>query len=194
MRNAGSVRLARTGATQAQIASRLGCTQQAAQQWISGATRPSKVRRGELRAAFEIPVEAWDEEVPSSVSIPNLESPAPAAAHRERSTPPPARSPLPSSALGKMEIVEATLMEQMDKVRQDPLSTPAEICKVGRDCMGALDIIAKRRGEGGIDMPKWLRSPEWAKILKAIGAALDPYPEAALRFAEEMRRAAEEAE
>ncbi len=185
MRNAGSVRLARTGATQAQIASRLGCTQQAAQQWISGATRPSKVRRGELRAAFDIPVEAWDEEVAQSEPV--------STAPSER--PPPSRAaPLPSSALGKMEIVEATLMEQMDKVRKDPLSTPAEICKVGRDCMGALDIIAKRRGEGGIDMPKWLRSPEWAKILKAIRAALDPYPDAALRFAEEMRRAAEEAE
>lgn len=184
MRSKGALLLARTGATQQTIASRLGCTQQAAQQWISGITRPSKVRRGELRAVYAIPIESWDEEVaPASSPVAETES---------ESEPRPRATKLPVSAIGKMEAVEDMLMEQLAKVRADPLSTPAERCKVGRDCMAALDIIAKRRGEGGTDMPKWLRSPEWAKIAKAIREALEPYPEAAQRFEGDMRRAAEE--
>lgn len=177
MRNAGALRLARSGATQQTIADRLGCTRQAAQQWIAGANKPSKVRRGELLAAFEIPVEAWDEELPTSPAAPDS---AP------ESEPRPTK--LPSTALGKMESVEGILMQQMAKVSEDPSATPAEICKVGRDCMAALDIIARRRGEGGTDMPKWLRSSQWAQIVRAVMAALEPYPEGAARFAGEMRR------
>ncbi len=182
MRNKGALLLARNGATQREIAERLGCTQQAAQQWIAGSTRPSKVRRGELRVAYGIPVEAWDEEVEA---VEPIADPAPSL---------PTSKKLPASAVGKMEIIEASLMAQHEKVQRDPLSTPAEVCKVGRDCMAALDIIAKRRGEGGMDVAKFLRTPDWAKIFRAIKAALDPYPEAAARFAADMKRAEAEAE
>lgn len=176
MRNKGALLLARNGATQREIAGRLGCTQQAAQQWLSGATRPSKTRRGELRAAFSIPIESWDEEIEAE---PVASAPvAPSAPKR-----------LPSSAIGKMEQIEASLMEQHAKVVRDPLATPAEVCKVGRECMTALDIIAKRRGEGGMDLAMFLRTPSWARIYRAIKAALEPHPDAAARFAADMRRA-----
>jgi transcriptional regulator with XRE-family HTH domain len=181
VRNKGALLLRRNGTTQREIADRLGCTQQAAQQWLSGATKPSKTRRGELRVAYSIPVESWDEEVEAE--------PAPVAPIAQ-----PLPKRLPSSAIGKMEQIEASLMEQHAKVVRDPLATPAEVCKVGRECMTALDIIAKRRGEGGMDLAMFMRTPNWTRIYRAIKTALEPYPDAAARFAAELRRTEGEAE
>jgi transcriptional regulator with XRE-family HTH domain len=59
IRNEGQRLLTQLGRTLAEVATAIGVSRQAVQQWRSGSEVPSSVMRGKLFTAFNIPVASW---------------------------------------------------------------------------------------------------------------------------------------
>ena len=166
------------------IATRLGVTQQAVQQWLAGTTRPSKVRRAELFAAYAIPVESWDEtheaDAPASPVVPAASS----GKVLDDS--------IPESVIGKAKLLEEMALEQILELKADPTATPLEKAKVMASVAQTLSLLAKLTGQFDLGR-RFFELPVWKRIRKALDAGLAAYPEAAASVEREMLLADEEA-
>ncbi len=178
-RSVGAFLLVRTGQSQDMIAARLGVTQPAVAQWLSGATRPGKVRRGELLTAFEIPVESWD--TPHAMTSPD---PSPASTLDVAA--------IPDGVIGKAQLLEKMALEQIVELRGDPTATPLEKAKVMASVAQTLGLLAKLTGQFDLGR-RYFELPVWKRIRKALDVGLASYPEAAAAVERELLLADEEA-
>jgi transcriptional regulator with XRE-family HTH domain len=180
--------LARVGSTQQEIATRVGVTHAAVNQWLSGQTRPSAQKRQTIAGIYGIAPDLWEH---ATSDPPAPERPAPAA---ERDHAPRERAPRERPAdgvLGKAHRLEQMAHELMERVQADPNATPLEQARVMASVAATLNLIAKITGQFELGA-RIMRLPMWRKIERAIADALQPFPEAAAAVAEAMRRLEDE--
>lgn len=157
-RSLGALMLARSGKTDAEIATLCRVSAPAVNYWKAGKKKPSTAKRKILAKHFDILVAAWDQAPPDAAS-----SPAP-----ETTT--------------EVFVVDAKFAE-LEKLANELLvyvrtagdATPAEKAKVMNSIANTLRVIDQR--EQGLEK-RILALPKWKRIERTILGALRQHPDA----------------
>lgn len=175
-RTKGGVLLARTLKTQGEIAKTIGVSRMSVSKWIAGAGKPSMRKRGDLCAEYEIPEDAWDEPVTSSMRAPRVAAPVAEPTSARSSTSPP-------KATDMIDEVETLTREYIAEIRGLGLGVdPVKKGKCLASAAATLDKLDRWNGA------TFLKLPIWRRILDALRAGLDGHPDAAASVAREMRK------
>lgn len=179
------MQLARTGATQDEIAERVGVSRGLVSMWLSGQRVPRAENRTAIRKRYGIREATWDQPR------------APARSRERPSTPPPPApgEPAPPPALEEGSSVRAKALrlgrmvqELLDGIANDTFALPLERAKVMASAASTLTLLGKLSGETQeISEQRILRLPAWRRIEDVIAAALDPWPEAMRAVGEALR-------
>lgn len=181
-RNQGSVLLAKTGKTQAEIAARVDASRSVVAYWLSGARVPRLESRSVMWKVWSIPIEAWD--LPATSSSPL----APAT----RATTgivamPPGQGEL--SVRAKAMQLEAMVHELLSRVREDPATSDLEKFKCMNSAAATLNLLGKLTGQTQeVNEARTLRLPAWQRIQDVLVRDLSPWPEALRAVGEGLQR------
>lgn len=180
MRTEGARLLSATGLDHSAIASEVGVTRQAVQQWVAGDKTPGVARRGAILERYGVPVEAWDR----PAEAPKAEVEGTSGGSGEGSM-----SEGTSTGTGRRFDAESRLRSQLarlDKLRADGEAEGGDLPPQARLRLEVTEtrcteLLARLTGEGQeIGESRIVRLPAWRRIQDAIVVALRPYPEAAV--------------
>jgi transcriptional regulator with XRE-family HTH domain len=152
--------LARTGASQDEIAARAKVSRQAVGYWLRDEKHPSKAKRKLIEKHFRVPIDAWDE---------------PAKPTKMNGAAPPAAPFAGIDVDASYDELERAAFDLMAYVRTDPDATPIERAKVMRSIAGTLHTLDTR--QAGLEK-RILHTPRWKRIERALIATLRGFPEA----------------
>lgn len=162
MRTEGIRLLSATGLDHATIASELGVSRQAVQQWLSGEKKPGTARRAGILQRYGVPEAAWD--TPVAGAMPEPVEP-------------------PDAGESKFD-AEARLRAQL--ARLDALRKaggdlpPAQRMRLESTETKCIELLGKMTGEGQeIGESRIVRLPAWRRIQESVISALRPWPAAA---------------
>lgn len=172
-RTRGSYMLGRVGATQHEIAARVGTTQPKVSRWIAAVMKPGVPNRIALEREFAIPPSAWDEPWMQVERKPR-------APGRRAQPAPPDPQPVDDRS------VRAEAQRLMDQVRalrtrvaNDASATPSEQAKVYAAAAQTLTLLGKMTGETlVVTESRILRLPAWRRIEDQLVEILTPWPAA----------------
>lgn len=140
----------------------MGVAQAHVCQWLSGAKRPGLANRKMALARLKIPIEWWDEEIPS----PHAPPPKPTAEWGER------------TAEARTRRLEDMVFSLFDKLEQERATmTMSEIARAARQIALADSEVRKLKGEGASEL-QVMRHPRWYELKKLILDALEEHPKA----------------
>lgn len=172
-RTHGALLLARKGLKQAEIASRIGCSQAVVCLWLSGGRVPQLEHRAALKRAYGIPTVAWKQEPPAT---------DPVKKKKPSTVPPDADDAVDDD----VEIA------QLAKIYRRSLVTVSKKLEEGRSKMTSdeiLDALEKATriikslsaltGEGQeVNEAKIMRLPAYQRVREATMRSLAPWPDA----------------
>lgn len=172
-RSQAAYELARLGLTQAEIAAKLGRSQQQVQRWCSGKSVPNEENQALICEQWpQIAPHLWHED-----AQPGVAKTKPAIAELLASDP---RQKTPRQQAQDLQILVHDLLTNLPND-----ATPLERAKVMSSAASTLTVLGKLTGEAQeISEARILRLPAWRRIAERILDALEPYPEAARTVAE----------
>ncbi len=160
-RSRGTLALLRLGKTQPQIASTLGVSKAIVAMWQSGDRTPSLPNRRAMLEKFKIALEAWDEEQDTPLSV---RPSAPRAEWRD------------SASTSRIELLQASVDEELEMLKSDVEMTPLERTKVRESIARTLNSIRRYKGEE-VSEVKVLKHPKWQEIWAVLLDVLQDEPE-----------------
>lgn len=177
-RTQGSFLLAQTGHTQEVIAATLGVSRQQVGYYVNGEKKPGPGNRKTIERVYQIPAESWDQPKVS------------------QSIPPPPKSPssFPGVPVQNQDVftkaarLEAMAESLIDELENDVTATRIERTRVMTGVANILATLAKMTGQFDIGA-KFLKTPIWKRIERAVAEGLEGHPEAACDVRDALRRA-----
>ncbi|MBX3209597.1 MAG: helix-turn-helix transcriptional regulator [Labilithrix sp.] len=168
-KNRGGYLLSCRSETHVEIAAKVGVSAISIAHWTKGTVRPSPDRRTLLEEHFDVPAEAWDEDVqPSSAETPK--PPKPASASK------PGTGSLQEVADGLVSTIRA----DMEKVRTDPNLDPKRRAEILAKLAVALRDLGRMTGEHALDRAKILAHKDFRLAVDVIVGAVRPFGSEAL--------------
>jgi transcriptional regulator with XRE-family HTH domain len=166
MRNRGALALARTGKTATQIGVDLGVSAQTVSRWLKGEKKPSPERRALIAQLYKVPSAWWDEAGAAASRRPKKGDDAEAGSAPPSGNPPPGEPPTAAvvgGSFGMAYELEQYARQEIEKLRQDPESSPLERARVMAAIAGALNVLARITGEYDL-WRKLTRTAVWRRV------------------------------
>ena len=159
--------------------------------WMSGRNLPNARAQDAIFSAFGIPTTAW--ELASDDAPPKAASPVAATPSTQAKTPRPAPAvprPDPDAAATKSALDLAK--EQVQRVTRrllDSEDADVSLQELGRQevtLAKCLALYSQLSGERELSESMIVRSAPWAKLLRLVHEALEPFPQAAKAIADKL--------